>query len=542
MNKKLHLLILFTIVCISVFLTVVQFRIPSPPAFNADEAAFAYNAYSILKTGRDEYGTLFPLRLKSFGDYKMPLLSYLSVPFIALFGLNETGARSINVVLSAIFPIVIYYLTIELFGRKKYALIAAFLSATSLGLHIVARHTHEAYLAALLTSSTFLFLIRYLKLPTFKSGIFLSISLLLMLFSYHPGRLFAGLFFGSAVLHIIQSRVKLNSNSTKVLFIIGVVVLLFGITDLIYKPERLKNLLFFSNPGIQLKVNELNTEGGIHPLYHPLIVGLRDITLEHINYFSPQFLIQNGDSNDRFGYKGMGLITVTEYVLFFIGLYFLFKNKEKWRYVLLFVLFFSPLSASLSWSTSSLTRNVFLLVPVSMLAAYGALNMLSEIKIKSYRIAVLLLLFGSFSFFLVFQWDFYLLHYPKRLTTIHAWQSGYKEVAEYVKSNYDKVDTFYITRDKGMPYIFMLFYLQYPPEQYQKEAKLSAPDEYGFGQVERFDKFIFSYIDPDKPPYNSVIIGSRDQVNTVNSQYPVTMITPQGEPMFGIIKKSSKAN
>ena len=34
-----------------------------------DEAALGYNAYSILKTGRDEYGQYFPLIFKSFGDY-----------------------------------------------------------------------------------------------------------------------------------------------------------------------------------------------------------------------------------------------------------------------------------------------------------------------------------------------------------------------------------------------------------------------------------------------------------------------------------------
>ncbi len=535
MKKNLTHIILGLAVCLSVFLTIVQFRIPSPPAFNADEAAFAYNAYSILKTGKDEYGTVLPLRLKSFGDYKMPLLSYLSIPFIAVFGLNEFGARSVNIVLSAIFPIVVYYLTIELFGRKKYALLAAFLSATSLGLHIVARHTHEAYLAALLTSSSFLFLIRYLKKPSFQSGIFLGASVLLMLFSYHPGRLFAGLFFVVALIYLI--RMKQVRKGASVLVLLAVVIAVFGITDVIYKPARLKNLLFFSNPGIQLKVDELNTEGGLRPLYHPMIIGLRDIAFEHLNYFSPQFLIQNGDGNDRFGYKGMGLITATEYILFFIGLHFLFKNKEKWRYILLFILFFTPLSASLSWSTSSLTRNVFFLVPISMLVAYGMVNFLSEIKSNGYRILVTVVLLGSFAFFLVTQWDFYLLHYPKRLITIHAWQSGYREVGDYIKKNYDHFDTFYITKDIGMPYIFVLFYLQYPPEQYQKQATLSPPDEYGFGQVKRFDKFVFTYIDPDKAPLNSVVIGSRDQVKNVDSKYHVTMISPQGEPMFGIIEK-----
>ena len=39
-----------------------------PPGISRDEGAIGYNAYSILKTGRDEYGKYFPLSFKSFGD------------------------------------------------------------------------------------------------------------------------------------------------------------------------------------------------------------------------------------------------------------------------------------------------------------------------------------------------------------------------------------------------------------------------------------------------------------------------------------------
>ena len=35
-----------------------------PVGFNADEAAIGYNAYSLLQTGKDEYGSSFPLAFK----------------------------------------------------------------------------------------------------------------------------------------------------------------------------------------------------------------------------------------------------------------------------------------------------------------------------------------------------------------------------------------------------------------------------------------------------------------------------------------------
>ena len=118
----------------------------SPPALNADEATNAYDAYSILKTGKDQYGNFLPLRFKSFGDYKLPLLTYLAVPFIKIFGLTETGIRMVNFPFVFFFPIIIFLLTQELFNKKRVSLLAAFLSAFAPGLQLLGRQAHEGYL------------------------------------------------------------------------------------------------------------------------------------------------------------------------------------------------------------------------------------------------------------------------------------------------------------------------------------------------------------------------------------------------------------
>lgn len=58
-----------------------------------DEAALGYNAYSILHTGRDEYGKFMPVILKSFDDYKPALYAYTIIPFIAVFDLSVVAVR-----------------------------------------------------------------------------------------------------------------------------------------------------------------------------------------------------------------------------------------------------------------------------------------------------------------------------------------------------------------------------------------------------------------------------------------------------------------
>src|SRR5438270_3600910 len=86
------------IIVLGFFLRIVNLQV-SPPGFNADEAALGYNAYSILKTGKDEWGETLPLVFKSFSDYKPGVYVYLDIPFVALFGLNELAVRLPSIIL-----------------------------------------------------------------------------------------------------------------------------------------------------------------------------------------------------------------------------------------------------------------------------------------------------------------------------------------------------------------------------------------------------------------------------------------------------------
>ena len=72
-SKVLLILILFLSFVIRIW------QLGAMPTFISDEASIGYNAYSILKTGRDEWNNLLPLSFKSFGEYKLPL--YISPGF-----------------------------------------------------------------------------------------------------------------------------------------------------------------------------------------------------------------------------------------------------------------------------------------------------------------------------------------------------------------------------------------------------------------------------------------------------------------------------
>src|SRR3990167_1382093 len=89
-----------------------------PPGFTPDEASFGYDAYSILKTGKDQWGKPFPLVLESFGDFKSPLYAYLTVPSVAAFGLNKFAVRFPNAILGTLAVLAAYLLAGKLFRSK----------------------------------------------------------------------------------------------------------------------------------------------------------------------------------------------------------------------------------------------------------------------------------------------------------------------------------------------------------------------------------------------------------------------------------------
>lgn len=519
---------------ISLFFTTYK-NSYSPPCVNADEVAFGYSAYSILKTGKDEYGHFLPLRLKSFGDYKMPLYSYLSIPFVGFFGLNELGVRSLNVVLGFLLPIVVYFLAKELFEKEEISAIAAVLVSISLILGIIERQAHEAILAVFLISLSGYFFVRFLKSEQYKFVLLFVLPLFLSLFSYQSSRLFALFFLIYAIIHFIQKK-KITKIRSFFMISFVVMLIIFAITDFIYKPERVKNLFLISNPGYSLRVLELVGEGGSRIPYNKFALGAKDIIFQELQYLSPQFLAINGDRNYRFGFPGMSPMTPVEYLFIFVGLYYLFKNKERFRYFILFILVISPLTAALSWNEGSITRSLFLIIPALLISSYGAYNFLFYLSKKRLFPYVLIFLAILESTFLYYSWDFYINHYPKRALVARSWQCGYSELSTYIKNNYKKFDKFYITQKNGEPYIFLLYYLNFPPEKYQKQAKLTSPDKYGFGQVEGFDKFIFSFPPSAIDEHKVSLIGYPDDFGQVPQidKRKIKKITVGHEDIFWI--------
>ncbi len=120
---------LFLILIIGAFIRLFLLGV-NPPGLNQDEAVAGYDAYSILKTGMDHNGNYFPVHLVSFGSGQSSFYSYLSIPFIAVFGLNPFATRLASA-LMGIMTIFLMFLVVRKTYNNNLALIAAFFVAIS---------------------------------------------------------------------------------------------------------------------------------------------------------------------------------------------------------------------------------------------------------------------------------------------------------------------------------------------------------------------------------------------------------------------------
>jgi hypothetical protein len=85
MKKNLNKIILLILIILGAFLRLNKLGIGGIGFFR-DEAAMGFNTWSILKTGKDEFGQSFPLFFRSFEVFFMPAYEYLSLPIFLLFG------------------------------------------------------------------------------------------------------------------------------------------------------------------------------------------------------------------------------------------------------------------------------------------------------------------------------------------------------------------------------------------------------------------------------------------------------------------------
>ena len=539
MLKKYFVIIALTL--ITVITATLHFIRPGVPCLNADDVSFGYNAYSIAMTGKDEYGTPFPARFKAFGENKLPVLAYLAAPFTKILGTSDLAIRLPLHLVGILFPLVMFAFAQQLLKRRSIAVIAALLTGVSGWIQITTRHSHEVSLSAFWIVIALTLFVRFFEEKRTSLFLWFSVANGLSLFTYHLGKLIQPFLMAWFIVFTWFNHATKVKRWVMYGVIFAAPLLLFTYTELRTPTNRIGNLVFYNNAGFTLDIEQRRGEDNNRLLNNKLTQGVQVVARNYFTYLSPSYLSFTGDDNPRFWYLGMSPITPTEYLLLLIGLYYLFKTKQKYRWFLVSLLLWSPASAALAWAGTSMTRNFLSIVPILTITSYGVYELYRELRSSDWGPVVACALLGSFAFFQITTWDFCFNHYPKRAMVIRATECGYTELAQYVRANYSHFKKFYITKEHGQPYAHLLYNLQYDPATYQPQSQLTAPDKYGFGQVEGFDKFIF-HIPNTLSEKGVVYIGypeelrNRPDFNSSDEQHLKT-IRVGSETIFSILER-----
>lgn len=521
-NLGLNKILFLIIILIGILLRFNQLG-NNPPSLNWDEASLGYNAYSILKTGADEYGTKFPISIRSFGDYKPPLYVYLAVPSVAVFGLSEFSVRFPSALLGVLSIIVMYFFVLEIFGkwdikqRQYLALISAFFIAISPWSLQFSRAAYEGNIGLFFMMLGLLLFIKGLK----NSKIFLLsvIPLLLSIYSYHSFRLLVPLLI--IFLGILFWKEIIKDKLTPVLFIL--IFFLFslpvymGFVKLQDSSSRLSMVTIFSDPNLisdSIKKLEYDTQKQDYLgmfLHNRRVVYAQLAVKGYLDHFNPDFLFLRGDGGVQHHAVDMGMLYLWELPFIVAGIYSLMKNRSKKIIVLLFLFLIAPLPSSISTGTPHPVRAIAMVFPLHIFSAVGFLLLLTRLlkwKNKSYKLVVistLLLGFGLNIFYYLHQ---YYVHSP--IEYGYFWQYGNKEVINYAKEHENEYKKIIMTYRIDQPYIYYLFYNKIDPSSYQKSW--SEKD------IKRFErkigKYEFRYVnyEKDSREKDALLIGTPEEI------------------------------
>lgn len=524
MNKK-TLYGLIVIFIISFSLRV--YRIGKYPSLLWDEAALGYNGYSILKTGKDEYGKTLPLIFKSFGDYKPGFYVYLTIPFIALFGLNPFAVRLPSIVLGALTPIFLFLLVKQLTKNKRLSLLSAFvLAVTPWHIHF-SRGAWESNIM-----STFLVLASHFFLMGIKkyNHYLLNLSgfiFLLSLLTYQGAKLIVPLIiFGLLITNFKQLKNQFNqyldrlSLKTNILYTIlaAGVISWYLVSFTGVNASRLEVMSIFSYKQTSQTVQKILNEHNLFKknLHFYLFHGqwlhyARGILSRYLNHFSPRYLGFMGDwQSNRHSAPYFGMIGRLGLVLFIYGLYrFVAAEKSLKKHFLVYWLVASPLPAALSRDQVSGVRSLPMSIALAFFIGYG-LYQLTKINLNQ-KLKYLLYVFLIGLFIVDFSYYLDLYHNHLVANSPQDWLYGHQQVVKKINSqDFNKV---YMTNFYGQPYIYYLFYSQYPPSEYQQKANLIQEGS-DIGRVKDLDNIKFQAISIEALEHcnDCLLILSEDEI------------------------------
>jgi 4-amino-4-deoxy-L-arabinose transferase-like glycosyltransferase len=446
----------------------------SPPGMQVDEASNTWNAYCLLKTGRDAAGVRWPiLYTKSFGANVSTLFLYALIPFQALGGMNVWTTRLPGALGGVLSVWLLYYIGKSLFGTWV-GLVAAALLAVNPWHLLESRWGHEATLVPLLvTAPLAAFLWAGLPLGDKErqpqpwraavAGALTGIAC----YGYPAVRIFLPVFLITLVMVNWRAWLKLADTrhgqlSAAALIFAGLVILGPLLWAHLTKPE----------------INKRNTVTRVWQATDSTGEKMLKVLNRYPPHFGLDFLFLRGDGDIALSSpRGVGLFHWYELPLLLLGfvtVLWFSKTSRAARLLLIWILLYPVADLFNSHQTAHALRSLPGLCGLVLLAAVGAVQVGWQLwqwnRAKAGVIAcalLLVMLWLNISFLSYFYTDFnrqpekQLIYYTDLL-----------EACAWLKPRLHAVDAVYITtKYMTHPYIYTLVAFAYEPQQWFNEQR-----------------------------------------------------------------------
>ncbi len=439
-----------------------------PAGFFCDEASIGYNAYTLLTQGADEYGVPHPIFFRAFGEYKSPIEIYSTVPFIAVFGLNEVAVRLTSVVYGELGLVAIYLLVGQLFQHSRRREALALASALLLAISPWHIHFSRVSLEGLMPWVFFTTLGLYLFLKAQERPWILPaamVSFALALYSYFPARIFVPLL--GIGLCLIYYRFFLTHWRETLVSAAVLAICLVPFVQNLFAPggfARWQQVSVFANP----------PDG--QPIW-------QHIGLNYLSHFSIDFLFTKGDIGmvgqfvTRHSVRGMGELYLFQLPLVALGLVRLAllgrRASQSAQALALWLLLYPVGSMFTTDAAAQATRSIIGVVPWQIVSAVGLVYLfqlgsqaIQRMRVRPWLSAVAsgagvagaATIGAAIVVFFAGYLSLYFVSYDSYSSDFWGWQYGAREIVGYFVQHQDSYDDLVMAPQFNAPEIFFSFY------------------------------------------------------------------------------------
>lgn len=488
-----------------------------PIHLSHDEVSQAYDAISIVETGKDIYGNFLPTIFPSVGDYKSPFYTYATALVYMLTGNHEWMIRVVGVVFGILIIPAVFWFTFKLIKDSKIALFAAFFTAISPSEIHFSRKSFEAGAGVFFVLIAFACILTYLEEQKRSKWLYLgAIFSAFGMYTYFSHAVIIPLMIA---VFILIFRKKFTWSFKKYLPVLSLWTLLIVPLMMIILTNpaskyRSQNVFITQDRALENQLNIIANEGlPMSPFLQLKTNG--DFSFNrYLKQFDPAYLFGNGLGLTNQGMIDIGPLLFLQLPLLLIAFFYLVKKADFANTYKLFGAWIAlgVLSSGLTFEAFSPHRMVIVFTLLNILTGIGAYWLWQKINnLKLYKIAITIILAIILTLNEVYFFHIYFVNNPYEKSEYI--QYPFKQISEFAWSQHDNVDSIVFDPLFGgdAPFVataaqyYLAYFGNYSPSEFQKQYKIGSKDRETI-----FDKFSVRKINWIEDQYlkNTLFIGS----------------------------------